>query len=399
MKMRTVYLDNMANTPVDPRVIEEMTPHLKSTFGNPLNVHDFGSKSAEVIEEARGRVASLIGARPKEIIFTSCGSESNNFAVRGLAKANSKKGKHIISSSIEHFSVLYVLREMEKEGYSVTYVPVDKNGTIDPAAVEAAVTAETALITLTHASNEIGTIEQIKAVSEKIKGKGIVFHSDGVQTVGNIPVDVNELGVDAVSLAANSFYGPTGVAALYLRSGVRIAPFIIGGTQEDGRRAGTANIPGIVGMGKAAELAKLEMSDRIRKLMPLRDKLLNILPEKIRDYFNTGHPTDRLPGHASGHAKYVEGESMSIFLNMEGIAVSTGSACVSKALKASHVLLALGINPEDVHGSLVFSLGMDNTMEDVDYVIEKLPPIVERLRAMSPLSGREEGGVKWTGKS
>jgi cysteine desulfurase len=398
MEKRIVYFDNMSNTPVDPRVIDEMIPHMKETFGNPLNLHDFGMKSSDVIEIARAKVASLVGADPKEIIFTSCGSESNNFALRGLAKANSKKGKHIISSSIEHFSVLYVLKEMEKEGYKVTYLPVDNNGTFDPSAVEAAITPETALITLTHASNEIGTIEQIKVISEKVKGKGIIFHVDGVQTVGNIPVDVKDLGIDAMSLAANSFYGPTGIAALYLKAGVRISPFMIGGTQEEGRRAGSVNIPGIVGMGKAAELAKLEMGDRMKRLIPLRDKLLKVLPEKIKDYSNTGHPVQRLPGHASGHAKYIEGESMSIFLNMDGIAVSTGSACASKALKASHVLLAIGVNPEDVHGSLVFSIGKDSTIEDVDYVIEKLPPIVERLRAMSPLSGQGEGGVQWTGK-
>jgi len=397
--MTKVYFDNMANTPIDPRVIEAMIPHLRETYGNPLNLHDFGARSLNAIEESRGKVADLIGADPKEIIFTSCGSESNNFAIRGFAKANEKKGKHIISSTIEHFSVLYVLKELEKEGYKITYLPVDKYGLIDPDSVAKAITPETTLITITHSSNEIGTIEPIAEIGKRIKGKGVVFHIDAVQTAGTIPVNVSELGVDALTMSANQFYGPTGIAALYLKKGTRILPFILGGTQEEGRRAGTHNIPGIVGMGKAAELAKLEMKQRIEQLMPLRDKLLKVLPEKIKDYFNTGHPTNRLPGHASGHAKFVEGESMSMFLNMEGVAVSTGSACVSKALKASHVLLALGINPEDVHGSLVFSLGKDSTMEDVDYVIEKLPPIVERLRALSPLKGEGEGGVKWTGKS
>jgi cysteine desulfurase len=397
--MTKVYLDNMANTPIDPRVIEAMIPHLRETYGNPLNLHDFGARTLQAIEESRGKVADLIGADPKEIIFTSCGSESNNFAIGGFAKANGKKGKHIISSTIEHFSVLYVLKELEKDGFKVTYLPVDKYGLIDPDAVSKAITSETTLITITYSSNEIGTIEPIAEIGKKIKGKGVVFHVDAVQTAGTIPVNVSELGVDALTMSANQFYGPTGIAALYLKKGTRILPFILGGTQEEGRRAGTHNIPGIVGMGKAAELAKLEMKQRIEQLMPLRDKLLKVLPEKIKDYFNTGHPTNRLPGHASGHAKFVEGESMSMFLNMEGVAVSTGSACVSKALKASHVLLALGINPEDVHGSLVFSLGKDSTMEDVDYVIEKLPPIVERLRALSPLKGEGEGGVKWTGKS
>ena len=382
---KIVYFDNMANTPVDQRVIDAMLPHLKDTYGNPLNVHDAGQKTANVIEEARGKVARLINCDANEIIFTSCGSESNNSAIRGLMKANEKKGKHIITSAIEHFSTLYTVRQMEKEGYKATYLPVDKNGLIDPVKVAEAITSETVLVTLTHASNEIGTIEPVKGISEKVKGKGIIFHIDAIQTAGTIPIDVNDLGVDALSLSANQFYGPTGISSLYLRKGTRIVPFIIGGTQEEGRRAGTQNIPGIVGMGKAAELAMAEMNDRNNMLKQLRDKLLKTLPAKISDLTVTGHPTNRLPGHASVCVKFIEGESMSMFLNMEGIAVSTGSACVSKALKASHVLLAIGVSEEDVHGSLVFSVGKDATEADVDYVIEKLPPIVERLRAMSPM--------------
>lgn len=380
-----LYFDNMANTPVDPRVIDAILPHLKDTYGNPLNMHDFGAKTLQAIDESRQKVADLIGAKPEEIIFTSCGSESNNFAVKGIARAFEKKGKHIITSAIEHFSVHYPLKELERQGYKVTYLPVDKFGLIDPQSVLSAITPETTLITLTHASNEIGTIEPIAEISEKIKGKGIAFHVDAVQTAGTIPLNVSQLGVDALTLSANMFYGPTGVAALYVKKGLRILPFILGGTHEEGKRAGTHNIPGIVGMGAAAELAKKEMDDRKSKLIPLRDKILKILPEKIENFFVTGHPTLRLPGHASGRASFVEGESLSMFLNMEGIAVSTGSACASKALKASHVLLAIGINPEDVHGSLVFSLGKDNSEADIDYLIEKLPPIVERLRKMSPL--------------
>jgi len=380
-----VYFDHMANTPVDPRVVDFMLPHLKETYGNPLNLHDFGTKTLQAIDEARQKVADLIGANPQEIIFTSCGSESNNFALKGIAKAYEKKGRHIITSAIEHFSIHYPLKELEKEGYKITYLPVDKYGLIDPEAVLAAITPETTLVTLTHASNEIGTIEPIKEIVARVKGQGVIVHVDAVQTAGTIPINVAELGVDALTLSANQFYGPTGIAALYLRKGVRILPFILGGTQEDGKRAGTNNIPGIVGMGEAARLAKSEMSERANKLISLRDKLLKNLPEKIGNFFITGHPTQRLPGHASGCARFVEGESMSMFLNMEGIAVSTGSACVSKALKASHVLLAIGVNPEEVHGSLVFSLGKDNTEQEVDYVLEKLPPIVARLREMSPL--------------
>lgn len=385
---RPVYFDHMANTPVDARVIDAMMPHIRDTFGNPLNLHDFGSKTLDAIETARKSVAGLINADPKEIIFTSCGSESNNFAIRGIAKANEKKGRHIITSAIEHFSVLYVLKELEKEGYKVTYLPVDKYGLIDPDTVLKAITPETTLITLTHASNEIGTIEPIKAITEKVKGKGVIFHIDSVQTAGTIPVNVNDLGVDALTLSANQFYGPTGIAALYLKKGTRIVPFILGGTQEEGRRAGTHNIPGIVGMGKAAELAQQEMKQRADKLAPLRDKILKGLSDSIKDFAVTGHPTQRVPGHASGCVKFIEGESMSMFLNMEGIAVSTGSACVSKALKASHVLIAIGVSPEDVHGSLVFSLGKDNNEGEVDYLLEKLPPIVKRLRDMSPLGNK-----------
>lgn len=379
------YFDNMSNTPPDIRVIDAMSASMRETFGNPLNVHDYGQKTLEAIETSRRSVADLISCDSKEIIFTSCGSESNNFAVRGIAAANNKKGKHIITSSIEHFSVLQTLKEMEREGYSVTYLPVGRDGLINPEDVKKAIMPETILVTLTHASNEIGTIEPIKEIGARVKGQGIIFHVDAVQTAGTIPVNVNDFGVDALTLSPNQFYGPTGIAALYLKKGTRIVPFIRGGTQEEGRRAGTQNIPGIVGFGKACELAKLEMEERNKKFIPLRDKLLKAFSEKIPQYYVTGHISNRLPNHISGYAKYVEGESMSMFLNMEGIAVSTGSACASKALKASHVLLAIGVNAEDVHGSLVFSLGREHEEKDIDFVIEKLPPIVQRLREMSPL--------------
>lgn len=383
------YFDNMSNTPPDPRVIEVMVPHLKETYGNPLNIHSFGKKTQAAIEESRSEVAKLIGAaKDSEIIFTSCGSESNNFAILGLARANSKKGKHVISSQIEHFSVLHSLKQLEKEGYKVTYLPVDKTGRIDPKAVFEAITPETILITLTHASNEIGTIEPIAEIA---KGKsGVLLHVDAVQTAGNIPIDVKELGVDALTLSANQFYGPTGIAALYIKEGTRIIPFILGGMQEGGRRAGTHNISGIVGMGKAAELARLEMEPRGKKLVLLRDKLLNGLKDKVSEFVFTGDPKNRLPNHVSGCVKYVEGESISMFLDMEGIGISTGSACVSKALKASHVLTAIGVDPADVNGSVVFSLGHDHTESDIDHLLEKFPPIVERLRRMSPLCKKKD---------
>jgi cysteine desulfurase len=382
---RKVYLDHMANTPVDPRVVETMAQVLKDTFGNPLNLHSAGQKAAALLEESRQQVAQLIGATSSEIIFTSCGTESNNLAIRGLTRAPEKKGKQIITSTIEHFSVLYPIRELEKSGFKISYVPVDKFGLIDPEAVIRAITPETILVSLTHASNEIGTLEPVAEIGRRLREKKIIFHVDAIQTAGIIPIDVKELNVDALSLSANMFYGPTGVAALYVRKGVRILPQFLGGTQEDGKRAGTHNLAGIAGLGKAAELARLEMASRNQKLIPLRNRLIKELPGVISDFFITGHPENRLPGHISGCVKFIEGESISMLLDMEGIAVSTGSACVSKTLKASHVLLALGVPPEEIHGSLVFSLGQDNSKEDIDYVLEKLPPIVERLRQMSPL--------------
>jgi cysteine desulfurase len=382
--LRTVYFDNIANTPVDDRVIAAMLSHLKNTFANPLNIHDFGSKTAAAIEEARAKVASLISADPSEIIFTSCGSESNNMAIKGLAKANEKKGKHIITSAIEHFSVLYCFQALEKEGYKVTYLPVDKFGMVDPAVVSNAMTPETTLVSIIHASNEIGTIQPIKEIAKIVKSKGAIFHTDAVQTAGTIPVNVKELGVDSMTLAANQFYGPTGSAALYVKKGTRIVPLMVGGTQEDGRRPGSHNIPGIVGMGFAAELALKEMDVRNAKLLQLRKRLADGLA-KIEKLTLTGHPSMRLPGHVSCLIKFIEGESISLFLNMEGIAVSTGSACASKALKGSHVLVAIGVDPEDVNGSLVVSMSKDSTEQDVDYVLEKLLPIIERLRAMSPM--------------
>jgi len=391
----SLYFDHIANTAPDPRVIEAMKDALPAAFGNPLSPHSFGQKTDEVIEDSRNKAAVLIGAAPKEIIFTSCGSESNNFAVRGLAKADEKKGKHIITSAIEHFSILYPLRELEKEGFKVTYLPVDKYGLIDPGAVAAAMTPETTLVTLTHASNEIGTIEPVAEIGKIVKQKGAVFHVDAVQTAGVIPLNVVDVGADALSFSPNQFYGPTGIAALYLKKGARIVPFILGGMQEDGRRGGTHNIPGIVGMGKACEIAKREMESINSRLVPLRDKLLKGLAESVKDIIFTGHPEKRLPGHASCCIKFIEGESMSLLLDMEGIALSTGSACVSKALKASHVLLAIGVAAENIHGSLVMSLGKDNSENDVDILLEKLAPVIERLRGMSPLSaGQKPQGEK-----
>jgi cysteine desulfurase len=383
--MKKVYLDHMACTPADKRVVEAMLPYLAANYGNPSAFYQLGQASAAAVDSARKQVAGLIKAQPEEIIFTSCGTESNNFAVRGLAYANQKKGKHIITSAIEHFSILHPLKTLEKEGFKITQIPADNYGSVKLDDLQKAITPETILITITHASNEIGTLEPIPEIVKIAKEKDILVHTDAVQTAGVIPVDVRQLGIDALSLAASQFYGPKGAAALFLKKGVRILPYLEGGIQEGGKRAGTENVAGIVGMGRAAELAKAEMSDHIAHLNKIQKKLIDGLKAKVPTFHLTGHPQLRLPNHVSGVVEFIEGESMSMFLDMEGISISTGSACVSKALKASHVLLAIGVAREMVNGSIVLSHGKDTSEEDIDYFLEKFSPIVERLQAMSPL--------------
>ena len=383
--MRKVYLDNAATTPILPEVLEAMLPYLKETYGNPQSLHYWGDEARKAVEEARGRVAVLIGAQPEEVIFTSSGTEANNFAIKGLAVAQQSKGKHIVVSAIEHFSVLHSARTLEKLGFEMTEVPVDRHGLVDPDEVARSLRKDTILVSIMHANGEVGTIEPIAEIAKLTKEAGVIFHTDAVATTGTIPVDVRELGVDALSLAGNQFYGPKGVGALWLKKGVRIMPFLDGGVQEGGRRAGTENVPAIVGLGKAAELAKAEMESRVEHLSSLRNRLIEGLLSRIEHAFLTGHPTQRLPGHASFCIEFIEGESMLMLLNHQGIAAASGSACTSRALKASHVLTAMGIPHEIVHGSLLFSFGLENNEEDVDYVLEVLPPIVDRLRQMSPL--------------
>jgi cysteine desulfurase len=383
--VRKVYLDYVATTPVLPEVLKAMLPYLKDAYGNAQSLHDWGDKAREATEDARGKVADLIGGKPEEIIFTSSGTESNNFAIKGLAMAQQPKGKHIVVSAIEHFSVLHSSRTLEKWGFEVTEVPVDKYGLVDPDEVARSIRKDTVLVSIMHANSEVGTIEPIKEIARAAKKTSAIFHTDAVATAGAIPVDVKELGVDALSLAGNQFYGPKGVGALWLKAGVRIIPFLDGGVQEGGRRAGTENVPAIAGLGKAAELAKAEMESRMHRLSALRDKLIAGIPSRLEHVLLTGHPTQRLPGNASFCVKFIEGEAMLMLLNSQGIAVSSGSACTSRALKASHVLIAMGIPHEVAQGSLLFSFGLDNTEEDVDYVLEALPPIVDRLRQMSPL--------------
>lgn len=380
-----IYLDHAAANPIDKRVVEAMLPYLSEHFGNPQTLYTLGQTASEALESARKQVSSLINSAPAEIIFTSCGTESNNFAVRGLAKANEKKGRHIIASAIEHFSVLHPLKSMEKEGFKVTLLPVSKEGIVDLEELKKAITAETALISLTLASNEIGTIEPIAEAAKIAREKGIAVHADAVQAAGAIPLDVRQLDVCALSLSASQFYGPRGAAALYLKKGTRIVPLLEGGIQEGGQRGGTENLAGIVGMGKAAELAGQEMEQRLAHLKVIQKKLMEGLKARVPSFRFTGHPEKRLPNHVSGCVEFIEGEAMTMFLDMEGISISTGSACVSKALKASHVLLACGVDRALINGSVVLSHGKDTTERDIDYFLEKFVPIVERLQAMSPL--------------
>ncbi len=383
--MRRVYLDNAATTPLLPEVREAMLPYLGEAFGNPSSLHDWGEPAREAMETARAQVAQLIGANAEEIIFTGSGTESNNFAIKGLALAQQSKGKHVVVSAIEHFSVLHSARTLEKWGFELTLVPVDKYGVVDPEEVRKSLREDTVLVSVMHANGEVGTIEPIKEIAQITRESNVVFHTDAVATAGTIPVDVDELGVDALSLAGNQFYGPKGVGALWVRKGVRIMPFLDGGVQEGGRRAGTENVPAIAGLGKAAELAKASMTSRTKHLTQLRDRLLTGLPGKIDHVVVTGHPQNRLPGHASFCVEFIEGESMLMLLDSQGVAVSSGSACTSRALKASHVLIAMGLSHAVAQGSILFTLGLDNTPEDIDYVLEVLPPIADRLRQMSPL--------------
>jgi cysteine desulfurase len=383
--MRKVYLDHAATTPVHPKVLEAMLPYFSGKFGNPSNLHDVGREAKDAIEEARAKTAALIGAKSEEIYFTSSGAESNNFALKGLAQANIQKGNHIIVSQIEHFSVLHPAKTLEKSGFTVTYLETDKTGMVDPADVEKAISGNTSLVSIMHANNEIGTIQPIEEIGKITKGKGVLFHTDAVASVGWVPVDVRTLGVDAMSFSGHQFYGPKGAAALFVRKGVRIKPQIEGGIQEEGRRAGTENVPAIVGLGKAAELAAAEIPQRMSYVSLLRDRLQKGLLEKIDHIVVNGHPTRRLPNNLNVSMWYVEGESMLLFLNMEGVSVSSGSACTSRSLKASHVLVCIGTDAAVANGTLLMTLGMGNTADDIDYVIEKLPPIVQRLREMSPL--------------
>jgi len=383
--MKKTYLDNAASTPVDPRVVEAMLPYFRDTFGNPVSFHEWGEQTSDAIETAREQVASLINGQPGEITFTSCGTESNNLAIKGLAQIMASKGKHLIVSAIEHFSVLHPVRTLEKGGFEVTYIPVDEYGLIEPKQVAQNLRPDTVLVSIMHANGEVGAIQPIEDIARVVKDSGAIFHTDAVATGGTIPVDVQKLGVDALSLAGNAFYGPQGTGVLWLRHGTRPAPLLEGGIQEADFRSGTHNVPGIVGLGKAAELAKKEMEQRIDYLISLRDMLIEGVLKYIEYSILTGHRQKRLPGHASFCIRFIEGEAMLAYLSSEGVAAASGSACTAKYLKSSHVLQAMGIPAETAQGSLSFTLGIENTKEDVELTLKVLPPVVEKLRRISPL--------------
>ncbi|MBA7508795.1 Cysteine desulfurase IscS [subsurface metagenome] len=382
---KRIFFDNASTTRIDDQVFEEMESYFRENYGNPSSLHDFGELAKSAVESARKKVANLVGASAEEIYFTSCGTESNNLALWGLARALKGKGNHIISSVIEHHSVLNPLKEMKKNGWNISLVPVDKCGLINTKDIENEITDSTILISIMHANNEIGTIQKLKEISLIAKKNNIIFHSDGVATAGIIPVNVRELGIDAYSFSAQQLHGPKGVAALFIKKGTRIKPIFLGGTQEKGRRAGTENVPGIVGFGKACELAKIKMEDNIKYISKLRDNLINGIINKVKNVKLNGPTTDRLPGNVHISFKYIEGESILLMLNMEGIAAASGSSCTSQALKSSHVLNAIGLSPIMAQGSVLFSLGKYNTAVEVSRLLEVLPPIVKRLREMSPI--------------
>ena len=384
--MQRIYLDYAATTPTDSAVVQAMLPYFHDAFGNPSAIYSYGQEAKNALEEARGKVARLIGARDEEIIFTSGGTEADNFALKGAAYANQKKGNHIITSAIEHHAVLESCKFLGKMGYKITYLPVDKYGLVDPDSVKKAITDKTILISVMHANNEIGTIQPIAEIGKIAKEAGILFHSDAVQTAGHIPVNVNELGVDLLSMSGHKLYGPKGVGVLYTRKGSKLTPFMHGGGQERGRRASTENVPGIVGLGQAAELAGQDLEGEAQRLIGLRDKLISGIVQKVDRTHLNGHPVKRLPNNVNISVEFVEGESMCLNMDIVGICASTGSACSSGSLEASHVLLAIGLEHVQAHGSLRFTLGKWTTEEEVEKVLEILPRIIGKLRAMSPLT-------------
>jgi cysteine desulfurase len=383
-------MDHTAGKPVSPEVLEAMMPYFTEKCGNPSSPHSWGNEARRAMEGARARVVSLIGAKkPEEVFFTSSGTESNNMAIRGTALRNKDRGNHVVTTTAEHMSVMNSCKSLMKQGFDVTFVPVDKYGLVDLQALESAVTDKTTLVSIAYGNGEIGTIQPIRKIGEIVHRKGAALHVDAVAACGQVPINVQEENIDLMSISSNDLYGPRGMGALYAKTGTRIEPIIQGGGQERGLRSGTENIAAIVGMGKAAEIVSAEMKTEIPRLSALRDQLVKKALETVPTSFLNGHPTKRLANNANLRFSYVEGESLILSLDMMGIACSSGSACTSKTLEPSHVLLAIGLKHEEAHGSLLFTLGKQNSEEDVDYVVNVLPDIVKRLRAISPLTPKE----------
>ncbi|MDK2974592.1 MAG: cysteine desulfurase [Methanofollis sp.] len=390
---KLVYMDHAATTPVKSEVLDAMLPYFSEQFGNPSSLYALARVSKEAVENARAQVASAIGASPDEIFFTAGGSESDNWAIKGTAFANRKKGDHIITSAIEHHAVLHTCAYLETQGFSVTYLPVDRYGLVSPKDVEEAITDRTILVTVMAANNEIGTVQPIREIGRITRERGVPFHTDAVQAIGAVQIDVTEDAIDMLSLSGHKFYGPKGIGALYVRKGIRLGNLVHGGGQERRRRAGTENIPGIVGLGKAIEMATADIPGHTAKIAAMRDRLCAGILDAVPDTLLNGHPTLRLPNNINVSFRYIEGESILLMLDAHGICASTGSACSSASLEPSHVLLAVGLPHETAHGSLRLTLGDLNADGDVDYVLDVLPKVVERLRSMSPLYAARKGGV------
>lgn len=388
--MNRIYLDNAATTPVSPQVLEKMLPYFTEHYGNASSVYETGREARKAVDAARKQAAAAINAKPQEIYFTAGGSESDNWAIKGAAFARRNKGNHIITTSVEHHAVLHTCQWLETQGFLVTYLPVDEYGQVSAAQVEEAITDKTILITIMAANNEIGTLMPIAQIAQVAKARGVLMHTDAVQAMGAIPIDVEAWGVDLLSLSAHKFHGPKGIGLLYIRTGIKLDNLIHGGAQERGRRAGTENLAAIVGMGEAIEIAAASCQSNAKRLSGLRDDLIKRLHEKIPDIRLNGHPTQRLPGNVNISVRYIEGEALLLRLDLAGIAASSGSACTSGSLDPSHVLLAIGLPHEIAHGSLRFSLSDQSKQSDVDEVVKVLPGIVKTLRDMSPIFPKEE---------
>ncbi len=392
-----VYMDNGATTRVTEPVMAAMQPYFCEIYGNPSSVHGFGREARKAVEAARAQVAKAIGAEPREIYFTGCGTEADNWALRGAAYANIKKGKHIITTNFEHHAILHTCKQLEKEGFEVTYLPVDSDGLVTPEQLEAAIRPDTVLVSIMYANNEVGTIEPIGELAAVAKAHGVLFHTDAVQAIGHVPIDVKAQGIDMLSMSGHKFHAPKGIGALYVRQGVRIQRLMQGGAQERGQRPGTENLAGIVGIGKAIELATADVEDRAAKMAAIRDHMIERIMKEIPHVQLNGHPTKRMCGNINVSFYFVESESILLHLDFKGIAASSGSACTSGSLDPSHVLLAIGVSHEHANGSVRLSLCEENTMEEADYVVDSLVEIVGRLRAMSPLYSDFLKGVETVG--